>query len=362
MSKTPVTKTFVENLLRDVKKAKRGTDQSLTNAKNQAAKKLGYSSWREMELATTKTLSRYLCVPAYLLTSTDEIRAFKLLAAELSAILAPCLSYADYHVDLFKLAEEGFVPDSKESLRDRLSDLRDARIPKTSRLFSGHSHVFHRECDVFLFLPHGKYVTPILGELIGQCKLKTRTKASGKALELHSAVVSSRGLKPTKIFAEIDWEKTDCSVDMHCECGNRSHFDVYGLHFVQCKKCEKKYAIGTILEGAMSEGKSGDYLNSTEWTLYKRNNERRKTTKKTSASFQWKGTAAEMTIQCSCGKTFAPENEILFGHFPCPHCKREVALDMGIDVIELTPEEAIQLSEKDCHTDLGDDFDAAYDL
>ena len=39
----------------------------------------------------------------------------------------------------------------------------------------------------------------------------------------------------------VQWKGTDVCVDIHCECGEMSHFDGSFMYVVQCPYCNRKY-------------------------------------------------------------------------------------------------------------------------
>jgi len=42
----------------------------------------------------------------------------------------------------------------------------------------------------------------------------------------------------------IQWKGTNVCIDLHCVCGNDSHFDGEFFYFYKCPKCGAKYAVG----------------------------------------------------------------------------------------------------------------------
>lgn len=39
----------------------------------------------------------------------------------------------------------------------------------------------------------------------------------------------------------IQWKGTDVCIDIHCECGEHSHYDGDFMYGIQCPYCERKY-------------------------------------------------------------------------------------------------------------------------
>lgn len=39
----------------------------------------------------------------------------------------------------------------------------------------------------------------------------------------------------------IQWKGTDVCIDIHCECGELSHFDGEFMYVIQCPSCKRKY-------------------------------------------------------------------------------------------------------------------------
>lgn len=42
----------------------------------------------------------------------------------------------------------------------------------------------------------------------------------------------------------IQWKGTDVCIDIHCPCGEHSHYDGDFAYAIQCPHCEKIYALG----------------------------------------------------------------------------------------------------------------------
>jgi hypothetical protein len=42
-------------------------------------------------------------------------------------------------------------------------------------------------------------------------------------------------------FGWIQWKGTDVCVDIHCVCGEQSHFDGEYMYFIKCPKCGRVY-------------------------------------------------------------------------------------------------------------------------
>ena len=45
----------------------------------------------------------------------------------------------------------------------------------------------------------------------------------------------------TQAHGWIQWKGTDVCVDIHCECGETSHFDGEFMYVIQCPHCHRKY-------------------------------------------------------------------------------------------------------------------------
>jgi hypothetical protein len=46
----------------------------------------------------------------------------------------------------------------------------------------------------------------------------------------------------------IQWKGTEVCIDLHCECGHHGHFDGEFFYFYSCPKCDKKYAVGSVVK------------------------------------------------------------------------------------------------------------------
>ena len=49
----------------------------------------------------------------------------------------------------------------------------------------------------------------------------------------------------TKPHVWIQWKGTDVCCDVHCSCGNHSHYDGDFFYTFQCNKCGKYWEVGT---------------------------------------------------------------------------------------------------------------------
>ena len=43
----------------------------------------------------------------------------------------------------------------------------------------------------------------------------------------------------------IQWKGTDVCADIHCSCGELSHFDGDFMYFIRCPYCQKVWEVGT---------------------------------------------------------------------------------------------------------------------
>jgi hypothetical protein len=46
----------------------------------------------------------------------------------------------------------------------------------------------------------------------------------------------------------IQWKGTEVCIDLHCVCGNQSHFDGDFFYHYKCPKCGAKYAVGQVIK------------------------------------------------------------------------------------------------------------------
>lgn len=50
-----------------------------------------------------------------------------------------------------------------------------------------------------------------------------------------------------KPFGSMQLKGTDLCIDVHCICGEHSHFDGMFLYFFQCPKCQRIYGVGSYI-------------------------------------------------------------------------------------------------------------------
>lgn len=43
----------------------------------------------------------------------------------------------------------------------------------------------------------------------------------------------------------IQWKGTSVCMDLHCECGEMSHFDGDFFYFFECPHCRARYSVGS---------------------------------------------------------------------------------------------------------------------
>lgn len=46
----------------------------------------------------------------------------------------------------------------------------------------------------------------------------------------------------------IQWKGTDVCIDIHCECGESSHYDGEFMYAVECPHCERQWVVGQCVQ------------------------------------------------------------------------------------------------------------------
>ena len=46
----------------------------------------------------------------------------------------------------------------------------------------------------------------------------------------------------------IQWKGTNACFDIHCECGEGSHFDGYQAYAIRCPHCERQFDVQQTVE------------------------------------------------------------------------------------------------------------------
>ena len=63
----------------------------------------------------------------------------------------------------------------------------------------------------------------------------------------------------------LQWKGTDVCCDVHCDCGEMSHFDGDFFYFFRCPNCGKYWEVGThVAIYPVSEERAGEFVKHPE--------------------------------------------------------------------------------------------------
>lgn len=128
------------------------------------------------------------------------------------------------------------------------------------------------------------------------------------------------------VKAIVNWERMTVCMDIYCSCGEQCHLDTWeaeqgSSQHLRCPYCSKVMRFGT--EVALTE-------TEVDYKVFH---------PRPHASFQWKGTEADLTATCKCGHEFAILDAFQY-EVDCPSCRTHYHVWSDVTATYLTDEEA----------------------